>query len=482
MAKMKLVPSLPSDVSAQGRWIVLIMLFCVVVAMGGGSRSDISSMPYLRAVAVFVAFFAVATMPTGAWRPIRIPLLIFGSLATWMLIQQIPLPSGIWSALPGRDVIYAMDELLAHENRWRPISLTPSLTLNSLLSLTVPIAALLAAASVAAEYRDRLWWLLWAFALASSVFALLQFVAGPRSAFYLYRITNDGSLVGLFANRNHHAFLLSLGTLAAGWLIVKEMSLKSRRAIVIPACGASIIMFFVLILVTGSRLGLICGVLALAVTYAAIRWGYRFRYQPVNRVPSVQSARSATIVRTVLNVVPIVVAVGIGALVYLSGRASSVTRLMGGVGDGASEMRVAALNTVTGLLNSQWLFGSGFGSFAKVYQMVEPDELLRPSYFNHAHNDWLQFPIEGGAPAVLIVTVLIGWIVVSLFSLWRRAMASGGPAPIEVAILGVCFGFLAIGSLVDYPLRQPSIMMLTAFLVTILVSGGSDRYRARKKH
>lgn len=482
MTKMKFVPRLPSEVSSRARWMLLIALFSVVILMGGGSRSDIASMPYLRAFAVFFAFFAAATMPAGAWRPIRTPLLIVGALATWMIIQQIPLPTDIWSALPGRDIVFAMDELLGHENRWRPISLTPSLTLNSLLSLVVPIAALLAAAGIPADQRDRLWWLLWAFALASSALALLQFMAGPRSAVYLYRITNDGSLVGLFANRNHHAFLLSLATLAAGWLIVKEMSQKIRRPIVIPALSASIILFFVQILVTGSRLGLICGVLALAVSYAAIRWGYRFRYQPVNRVPSAQSTRSATIVRTLLNVVPIVVAVAVGALVYLSGRASSVTRLLGGDGDGASEMRVAALNTVSGLLNSQWLLGSGFGSFAKIYQMVEPDELLQPSYFNHAHNDWLQFPIEGGAPAVLIAVALIGWIIVSLFSLFRRTMGSSGPAMIEVVILGASFGFLAIGSLVDYPLRQPSIMMLTAFLVTILVKGGSDGYRASKKH
>jgi O-antigen ligase len=192
--------------------------------------------------------------------------------------------------------------------------------------------------------------------------------------------------------------------------------------------------------------------------------------------------RSAAIVRTLLSVIPIVVTVAIGSLVYLSGRASSVTRLMGGDGDSASEMRVAALNTVSGLLNSQWLLGSGFGSFAKIYQMVEPDELLQPSYFNHAHNDWLQFPIEGGVPAVLIAVAMIGWIIVSLFSLFRRTMASGGPAMIEVVIVAASFGFLAIGSLVDYPLRQPSLMMLAAFLVTILVKGGSDGSRAWKKH
>lgn len=479
MKKKKLLPERRGEFSLRARWAVLIGFALLVMLMGGGSRSDVASMPPLRALAVIFAFLAIIMAPVGTIRQIRVPLLLVGALALWMVVQLIPMPTYIWSALPERDLIYSIDTLLGYPDRWRPLSMTPSLTLNSLMSLTVPIAVLLMVAGIPNGERDRLWWLLWVFALMSSGLALLQFIAGPRSAFYLYRITNEGSLVGLFANRNHHAFLLSFGILASSWLIVKEMTRKIRRPVTISALSGSAILFFALILVTGSRLGLICGFLAVVMGYAAIRWGYRHRYRPVNQVSSARASQSAAITRAALNIVPVLVVAITGALIYMSGRASSVSRLLEG-GDNVSEVRLAALGTVTEQLREQWLVGSGFGSFAKLFQKVEPDELLQPSYFNHAHNDWLQFPLEGGLPATLIALAAIAWLMASLFSLARRRSGGDGPVLIEAFILANSLAFLAIGSLVDYPLRQPSIMMLCMFLVAILVKSLAESPRARK--
>ncbi|WP_171003707.1 O-antigen ligase family protein [Sphingopyxis sp. L1A2A] len=460
----------------------MLAAFVVIIAlMGGSSRSDVASLPFLRAFVVLLAFAALVSTPAAAWRSIRIPLLLLAALAVWMVVQLIPLPSDVWRGLPNRDIVFKMDELLGHGDRWRPISLTPSLTLNSLLSLVVPFGALLVAAAAPAEQRERLWWLVWGFAVVSSAFALMQFVAGPRSVFYLYRITNEEGLVGLFANRNHQAFLLALAIVAAGWLIVKEMSRKQRKPLIIAALGSSIALFFVLILITGSRLGLLCGTLALILTFVVIRWGYRFRHQPVNQLRTAKSARWDRVVRIALTVAPIVIVAVVGLISYLSGRASSVTRMLGSSGDAAAEMRLEALSTVTELLRGQWLWGSGFGSFAKVFQIVEPDALLRPTYFNHAHNDWLQFPIEGGLPAVLVALAAIGWLAWSILAALRKRPSSGGIATIEQVALSTCFVFLAIGSLVDYPLRQPSLMMVVAFLVVILVRARSDGDRLGKR-
>ncbi|QXF11808.1 MULTISPECIES: O-antigen ligase [Sphingopyxis] len=481
MKKTKLSLRLPQEFSPRALWVVLITFALIVTVMGGGSRSDIASIPLLRAIAVAFAFLAIVMMPTGAVRAIRVPLLLLAALAFWMVLQLVPLPVGIWSALPERELIHSIDVLLGHPNRWRPLSLTPSLTLNSLMSLVVPAAALLIVAGIPNRDRHRLWWLLWAFALASSGLALLQFMAGPRSPLYLYRITNEGSLVGLFANRNHQAFLLSFGILASSWLLVKEMARKVRRPLVTAALGGSIILFLILILVTGSRLGLMCGCIALVVGYLVICWGFRIRYRRLNVVPSEKAVRSDTIARYALVVFPVLIVSVTGALIYASGRASSITRLLEG-GDNVSEVRLAALGTVLAQLREQWLFGSGFGSFAKLFQLAEPDELLQPSYLNHAHNDWLQFPLEGGLPATLVAIAAIVWVGSSLFALLRQRWAGDGVGLIEAIILVTSFAFLAIGSLVDYPLRQPSIMMFAMFLIAIAVKGRADGSGWRKRN
>jgi len=157
----------------------------------------------------------------------------------------------------------------------------------------------------------------------------------------------------------------------------------------------------------------------------------------------------------------------LGALFYFSGRDNTVGRFLDG--DGVEEIRVATFSSISALLKEQWLFGSGFGSFARVYQVMEPDALLQEAYLNQAHNDWLQLPIEGGLPAVLIFVAGVVWIAFQLIAAWRSRPT---PLRVEVAenvILAAAFAVLIAGSAVDYPLRTPSIAMTAAFLIVILV-------------
>lgn len=466
---------------SNARWLALVGFVLVVALTGGGARSDIISLPLLRAAAIVFAVFTLATAPRGVWREGRVPLILLTFLAAWMAVQLLPLPTDFWSTLPLRDNVYAIDKLLGEGDRWRPISLAPWLTLNSLFALTVPAAALIVALATPAGEKMRLWWAIWSFGILSSLFGLLQLISGPRSIFYLYRITNEGALVGIFSNRNHFALLLSFAILAAGALISNELFRRNSRSALIAALASTIVMFVLLILAIGSRLGLICGMISLGATFAITRWSASRRPRPVNQSRKMQANAGASwssrATRVALNLAPIVALVSVGALFYLSDRANSIVRLVDG--SGAPEMRIAALGTVSDLLRGQWLWGSGFGSFAKVFQIVEPDSLLQPSYFNQAHNDWLQLPIEGGLPAMLIGVAALAWIVALFVSLVRRYRAPAGPVLAEAAFLMVAFICIAIGSLVDYPLRTPSLAMVAALLVILLLRCGSARSMER---
>lgn len=451
--------------------MLLFALFVAAVALtGGGSRSDIASLPLLRGFAMLALFTMLALVPAAAWRGIRVPLALLALLAVWMLVQLIPLSPDIWSVLPLRDRIFAIDQVLGTADQWRPISMTPGQTVNSLLALIVPTAALLVAASLPANERVRLWWAIWAFGMASAIFCLFQFVAGPRSLFYLYRITNEGLLVGLFANRNHNALLLSLSILAAGWLAANEISSRTKRPLIVPMLAGSMIFFLLLIFVIGSRFGLIVGSGSLLLVYLLVRWSYRFESKPINQVrgrPQRRGEPPARPMRHILaSLVPVLLLVALAALFYFSGRDNTVGRLV--ESDGAEEMRLRAFATVAGLARDQWLFGAGFGSFANVYQIVEPDALLRTSYFNQAHNDWLQLPIEGGLPAVIIFAAGAVWIGFGLIAVWRNLSRPRGIELVEFAVLGGAFATIALHSVVDYPLRTQSVAMVAAFLLVIL--------------
>lgn len=464
---------LQNDLSPAARLVTLALFVFAVALTGGGSRSDIASLPLLRGFAALTFFAMLAFVPAAAWRGVRFPLILLGLLAAWMFVQLIPLSPGIWSTLPLRDRIFAIDELLGTADRWRPISLTPTQTVNSLLALIVPAAALLVAAAAPAGERIRLWWAIWAFGVASAVFCLFQFVAGPRSLFYLYRITNEGSLVGLFANRNHNALLLSLSILSAGWLAANEIASRTKRPLIVPMLIGSMVFFLLLILIIGSRFGLVFGSASLLFSYLLVRWSYRFEPKPINhargrahrRAPAAASAaRPAR--RILLNLLPFLLVAGLVAVFYFSGRDNTVGRLVDG--DGAEEIRIAALGTVASLAKGQWLLGSGFGSFANVYQIIEPDALLRQDYFNQAHNEWLQLPIEGGLPAVLIFLAGASWIVSGLLGAMRQRSRPLGVEFVEPIVLAGAFALIVLNSIVDYPLRTQSLAMIAAFLLVIV--------------
>lgn len=465
-------------------WVLLGAFLALVALMGGGSRSDIASLPALRSLSVCFLFLTLATAAQGCWRDVRVPLILLSALALWMILQLVPLPADIWSALPGRKLVFQMDTLLGEGDRWRPISMTPLLTVNSLLSLVPPLTALLAAAATPERERIRLWWAIWIFGVASATLGLLQFMGGQGSVFYLYRITNEGSLVGLFSNRNHNALLLCASILSAGWLLANYLPQKARHIVLIPALAGSIILFLLMVLVVGSRLGLICGMISLVVISIVIRSGFNKRPKAINQVPLPRTRvpRPGAIRRVALSATPFMAIVLVGGLFYLSDRANAISRLVDG--DGVEEIRVAALPTVAALARQQWFTGAGFGSFADMFQIVEPDSLLRPTYFNQAHNDWLQLTIEGGLPAMLIVLGALLWIAYSIVTIVKARSKAGSMNMMEGITLGAAFGCFALGSVVDYPLRTPSLMVVLAVFVVILVrcraeaTGATSRSKA----
>lgn len=401
---------------------------------------------------------------------------MLGMLALWMIIQLIPLPVDLWSSLPLRERIFQIDQILGAPDRSRPISLAPSMTVNSLLALTVPAAAIIVAAATPPGEKIRIWWLIWVFGLLSSLFGLAQLAAGSGSPFYLYRITNESSIVGMFSNRNHFVVLLSVSILAAGWLISNELMRRNGRMALIALLSGSIFLFLFLILAVGSRLGLICGFVGVTATLFVVRWRIAHRPAPINKLIHRTAATRVpqrTKLRPLLSLVPVVALGGVAALFYVSDKENAVTRLVDG--SGSVEMRVAAFGTVAHLAQEHWLWGTGFGSFARVFQIVEPDALLQPNYLNQAHNDWLQLPIEGGLPAVMIAAVALAWIARRLVWLILRHKRSRDATFTETIFLALSFFILAVGSAVDYPLRTPSIALVAALLAVLLIRcGGSD--------
>lgn len=443
-------------------WIPVLFLVFVFLT-GGGSRSDVASLPILRGVSVLFACWAITGMAGEDWRRIRAPLLILLMLTAWIAIQLIPLPPSIWHALPGREITVAIDRALGLSDLWRPISLTPAESWNSLLAMTVPLAAVLVASRLCAEDVARLMQALVAIAVASALLGLLQITSGNGSSAYLYRITNEGSMVGFFANRNHHAVFQACAIIFSATLLRDEL-MRRRQNIMIQLgyAGAAMLCTLMTILI-GSRAGLVAGGLAFAVGYAMFLPAWRSG--PVASRPPDTGASSLSS-QWLVYVPPILLAALLTTVLFLADRTTALDRVA--ENRVAEDLRVLAWPSVRQMIETYWVAGSGFGSFPSVYRIFEADALLQPAYFNHAHNDWAEILVTGGLPFALIIASGLIWFGAAVVRIGFQRLVKGYRGDYRLPLLATV-GLLAAASAVDYPLRTPSLQVMAVILLVTFV-------------
>lgn len=436
-------------------WVTVFFLAAVFL-MGGGARDDIQSLVILRPLAVVILGMAIWRMSYEQIAPIRVPLLLAATVPLLMILQLIPLPPAIWANLAGRD-FYAQGALIAGiEQPWRPVSLVPYRTWNSLFACLVPLAAILLVGRLSREHRFILLPILIGFGLLSGIVGLVQ-ISGPKNGlFYLYEITNNGSAVGLFANRNHQAALLAC--MFPMLSVYASSDRKSSEKIIRPAmCGAAALFILPLILVTGSRAGLVLGLVGLLA--AALLYRRPRSFHPKGR------SHQRVGIRYVAGAF-IVLMLG-GMTAFLS-RAQAIERLL--IKDGAEELRIQLLGPVWEMIRSYFPFGIGFGAFPDVYKVHEPFSLLSTAYVNHAHNDLLEFVLEGGLlSAVILLAGMTAWVI----GVSRLRISSGEMTrTILLGRLGaVIIMILGIASIVDYPLRVPALSVLFAIAMIWMAFG-----------
>jgi O-antigen ligase len=438
-------------------WVYVTMLL-ICFAGGGGARDDIASLLFVRPAAVVCAALILLLPGKIELKSVRVPLAVCLAFAAWMAIQLIPLPPEVWRSLPGREMFAEPMRLVGLPQPWRPISISPDLTLNSLAAMVVPIAALIGSAALTREQRFSLLPVLIGAVLVSVLLGVAQLAGGESSPFYLYRITNRDSAVGLFANRNHGAALLAAAfPMLATWAALKAKAADAAGWRIVFAAAAGIVLI-PMVLVTGSRAGLLFGGVA-----AAGAW-LLYLQRPA---ASTRGLRGWTM--AVLGIG----AIAAGGLIFSFAafdRAESLQRLLQDNPSGG--LRLETVGLVTNLAKEGFPLGFGFGTFDPLYRIHEPLEYLTPFYLNHAHDDLLELAITGGAPALALLLVGITWILISarrVFMTWRAPSAEVGFARLGLVIMVLWLAW----SLVDYPLRTPSLAMVFAIASSWLGAAGA---------
>lgn len=418
------------------------MILTIMIGGGGGAYGAFNLVVQLASLLI-LAVNSKVLVAFLVRQPFGFVTLICSTLAL-PLIQLVPLPPSIWTALPGRDLLYQSLELIGHSSEWFPISLAPSRTLTAFLSL-IPAATIIVLASSLNE-RD------WGNVLRTIVFASaaisvlggIQLLTSNKHFLIFSERVSSSFFYTTFANHNTSGlyFVLALIVVLALDLGFGQglRSVALQRSMRIGA----LVIFVISVILSQSRSSM--GVLLLVVSVGL----------------ALYAKRSKLAQRHVFSVIAVGIVLSVGTLYVLQEN----SRLGGSFGrfESLEGPRPAVWSDTISSIQRFWPVGSGISSFPEVFEVDETLEHVWEFHAGRAHNDYLEIAQEAGIAGIMLTVAWGTWCVcVGLRArngkYWQRAIFA-------IAALAT----IAIQSIVDYPLRNQTILCFVGLFIGMLAS------------
>ncbi|GAA4017731.1 hypothetical protein GCM10022280_16290 [Sphingomonas swuensis] len=416
----------------------LVPLFVLACLLLGGSPQGVWRNLALQLAAIAMIAWALLssrrTVPTPGGRFL---LLLSGLWFLLVLLQLVPLPPGLWSALPGRAPVAEAFTLRGQPLPWLPLSLAPAATASILPIMAVPLA-ILAAMLWLGAYRSR--WCVFALMVGtfgSVVLGALQLTSGGP---YLYPIYNTGAATGLFANANHQGSLLLVTMPFLAAIIGGEQKKRGRigtealSRLLISVGGLAVVLLGLAL--NGSTAALLLAVPVGLACFAVA-------------VPGVW--RKRRLVGAVAGLLLLAGAAGLGIFGKAGSESTSVTT------------RADIYQKTAAAIGDSFPAGTGLGSFESYYRMYEDPAAVDRYFVNHAHSDPLEWVLETGLPGTLLLVAFLLWWFRRSWKIWRAEQK-------DLMALAGTIGSAALlaHSLVDYPLRDAALQALFALCLAFM--------------
>jgi O-antigen ligase len=395
---------------------------------------------------------ALTALPT----PLTIAL---GVLSIYPLVQLVPLPEALWRLIPGHAEYATVLERFASSDALqmsRAISFVPSATEAGWLALLPPLACFLAVQWLHPGHVVRLLLAMTIVAGAEALLGLLQVRAGRESIFYWLSDIAYGTASGTFVNHNHFAAMMAMMLPVIVGLIVFTIRFGRRRirppvfAFDPDALPQRIIIFVTAVLMllalffSGSRAGIATALAGLAfssVLLARARAGLRHANLIVGAL--------------------VIVGIAVAGLIGISPLLSKITpEQLGLSGQGRIALSAATLRAAIDFLP----FGSGLSTFADVFPRYQVE--VFGGFIDHAHNDYLQFFMETGLAAPVVIALALAAYVMRMSELLRLETTRSFIV-LQIAA-GVGLLPMILHSMFDFAIHMPSNAMWFAALAGIM--------------
>ena len=438
-------------------WGLCAVLIAAVIFGGGGSRYGLANLAVQLVAVGALAFHRNAFVDFWRNSPVMLKSLVGLSLLLPILFV-IPLPSSVWTSLPGRELV-AVSHELAGGIGWAAASVDPIRTLLALTALITPLAVLTIGWSTRRDQLITIGWVVVLLGLANMSIGIIQVLSNGATGLMYPENPMPGVLFGTFANRNT-AGLFLVGCLALATFLPAPKQFGSAAL----AARMSICVLLVLaILLTRSRTAVVLAMLPLAAA----------GLQLIAARSTVSQNKALLSGRTMWAV--------LGTIALLIGAAATIgVAAPGRIGDVVERFQSERTDARTYIwedasyaADRYWPVGAGFGTFDDVFQIDESLENITQKRAGRAHNDYLEVVIEAGLPGILLVA---GWLLLLGGLSWKarlsedRWIAWSG----SIALLAV-----ALQSITDYPLRNHTLLAFSTFALVMLVRFGRPRARVQ---
>ncbi len=198
-------------------------------------------------------------------------------------------------------------------------------------------------------------------------------------------IWNSGQGMGPFVNRNQFGCVLAMGVTLSCALLLQD---RRRHRIRTAAWAVAAIFFFILIVLNGSRGGLVLAVSGLVLVGA----GEFILHPRIDRL-----GRNLSVI---LLAVAMLLFIGGTAVDRLVDTFNSHEAVTGGT-------RAVVQKDALDVVLRHPVLGNGFGQFESIFPLYQ-DDYTAHKRIVHPESDWLWLAVESGLPVLLI---LGGWMV-----------------------------------------------------------------------
>jgi O-antigen ligase len=391
-------------------------------------------------------------------------LLGLGLLVLWPLLQLLPLPFSLWQMLPGRE-LYADALAAIGAAGMRPLSLVPRATESAWLALLPPLGVFLVTVSLNENALRRIVYLFIAIAVVQAILGLVQFGGGASTTFRT-SLSDIGSAVGTYVNRNHLAGMLAMALPVALGVLAARIG-RSRQSLRYQSRG--LLKRLASSISQPSRLnqsmllGAICIAILLGIVFSRSRSGITLAMLGIFLSAVVYGLKLGGKRSTKLAVLFTVAGI---ALALEVGLAPVLERFS--VAGTLEDARWAIYGSSLAAMAVFFPFGSGLGSFPEVYRRFQPDDIRQ--FVNHAHNDYIEYLFEGG----LVAAVVIVLFLVLYARAWPRLLKLSRWGTLSFMQAGAGLGLLlmALHGLTEYNWHIPANAIYFALMAGVFFHRG----------